>query len=178
MEEANSRSDGAVKETKSFSFPSLPGDDITAPTTTTTTATSNRSEPTWRKRSPQVKYANAERGKLGRRQDFDEGVIAVALHNYDLFYNLNKGTVTFEIVQATSAGIQGWAASVLANDAPKTGQQAIRATVDTIAELSRIDEEEELELQIALMESFGAHPRRFRDIQTVSDCDANDDDDH
>jgi hypothetical protein len=116
-----------------------------------------------------------------REEDFDGAVNQVALYNYEVFHNLSLGTATFEMVQATSAGIQGWAAAVLDNDDPKTGQEALKATMDTTTEQpkpgrkSRGVEEEELMLQMALLESVGAHPSMLKEIPTP--CDENDDDD-
>jgi hypothetical protein len=91
------------------------------------------------------------------------------------------------MVQATYAGIEGWAAAVLAKDAPKTGQEAImKAALDTTAEQPHArrkgpgKEEEERMLQMALLESVGAHPTMLKEpgaIYCIRDINNRDDDD-
>ena len=45
----------------------------------------------------------------------DTGLAAVALQNYEAFYNLPAGTATLADLHSTSAGLRGWATTQLQN---------------------------------------------------------------
>jgi hypothetical protein len=112
----------------------------------------------------------------------DQAVIDVALYNYEMFHNLLPGTATFTMVHGTSAGIEGWATAVISEETPNAGQEAANASVNSMSERrkpgrkSRGDEEEALQLQIALLESVGAKPNRLKDMPSEDDDDDDDGD--
>ena len=48
-----------------------------------------------------------------KQQEYEDAVVEVALFNYAQYHNLDPQTVKFAQVEATSAGIEGWASCVL-----------------------------------------------------------------
>ena len=108
--------------------------------------------------------------------DCDNGpIVDVALYNYECFYGMSHGTATFDLVQSTSAGIAGWAASVIQEG---TKNPASKTKQDTLSEAEqkkqpenqvRRDAEEDRQLQMALLESIGACPSRAEAAFTYED---------
>ena len=49
--------------------------------------------------------AKKERGKMRQKDPLTQA----ALRNYETFYSLAPGTADYRVVDASSAGIQGWA---------------------------------------------------------------------
>ena len=110
-------------------------------------------------------------GRCSEDYEADEAVAvvaAVAMYNYECFHDLKRGTASFETVAATSAGIEGWAASVIPEDSssPKRDNISVDDSERKCAARpqepkKRRDPEEDRQLQIALLESVGAFPNRL-----------------
>ena len=87
-----------------------------------------------------------------------------ALKNYEKFHNLKTGSSNLEVLEATSAGIKGWANSdITSNDFDKTvsndtAQDRQQQPIECKGQ--RGDDVEAGELQFALLESMGARPTR------------------
>ena len=94
-------------------------------------------------------------------EGFDEAVTAVALYNYETFYNLSSDTATVEVVAKTSAGILGWASCVLQKATPELSQAILddhkneTISLEDQKPYNNGDEKEDLLLQQALLESIG-----------------------
>lgn len=94
--------------------------------------------------------------------EFDDVVVELALHNYETFHKMKRGTVSYSDVHLSSAGIQGWASTTFddvnlsagpkdENDAASQGEdrkQSARAPV------ARGDAEENQAVMLAIMESM------------------------
>lgn len=113
---------------------------------------------------------------------YDDAVVEVALYNYECFYGLKPGTACVEFIRSTSAGIEGWAASVLSEEKDQQPSEETVATEGASADADekggtrrrKGDEEEARMLQIALLESVGARPPRGN-CDLLSDGDSDED---
>ena len=99
------------------------------------------------------------------RDSYDDAVVDVAMYNYESFHGLEHGTAAFGDVASTSAGINGWAACTIQEeqDPPisEDDQTDEECTPRPDNPKKRSDPEEDRQLQIALLESIGACPRRL-----------------
>jgi hypothetical protein len=90
----------------------------------------------------------------------DDAVVHLALNNYETFNHLPHGSSTLDMIQASSAGISGWA-SFSGLDQP-TVEPSIPTQGEKDSRLGRKrkkgDMEEDQQLQRALLESIGCHP--------------------
>ena len=103
-------------------------------------------------------------GSNENRETSREAVVAVALYNYELFNGLPHETASFDVVNNSSAGIHGWASSVIEDTLLIKSQEAasdseeINSTTAPFEYHTRAhksDDEESQLLQRALLESVG-----------------------
>jgi len=86
-------------------------------------------------------------------------LLAVALHNYDMFHSWKLGTAGVDDLERSSAGVAGWAsasftATTTASSSSPDYDDRPAATAAPIAR-KKCDEEDDMQLRIALLQSLG-----------------------
>lgn len=114
-------------------------------------------------------------------KDYDEAVVVVALHNYESFHEIQHGTVDLEALEATSAGVKGWAASVLEGGEVKPDcSKSKDANTSNPKRHTKGDDEEAQFLQRTLLESVGVqtcHPEMGNQYEYSKDAGSTADED-
>lgn len=113
-----------------------------------------------------------EFGCIADEDDYDDAVVELARHNYDSFYGFEHGTVTLEELEATSAGVRGWAASIVEEDpiVPVLAVETIAPAVSLPKSRGLGDREEAQKLQTALLQSMGVRtPHLVKKEEKVQD---------
>ena len=126
---------------------------------------------------------NHDDQEWGTKGSRDETIIEWALYNYEGFFGLPRGSVSFDQVQSSAAGISGWAAMIEGGGGGVSGGDKAETTAPSPEKKKtptiKGDAVEDRQLQNALLESIGACPPRS-DYYYYPDPDVQDgnDDDH
>ena len=104
--------------------------------------------------SPVAEQQNAEQREEARREEGQrkEAELCAALRNFELFYNLPRGSASAPEVRGSSAGIKGWATANL--ECEQGGDGGTRQAMEE-AEEEEDDEEEEVDDDIMKGEDDG-----------------------